>query len=399
MANANTPIPAGQEDHSKLGASSMYRWSMCPGSVAKCAALPKKASSKYADEGSDAHALLAHCLKNEESPDFYTDRKCNMENRSFTPDKDTTDAVQVAWDWVMEKFAEGFQLWVEERFNLESVHTGCFGTADIVLWNAHEQLLIVADYKHGAGIFVKVHNNSQAQYYSLGALLQLNLPAKRVKMVIIQPRCGDLANAVREWEIDAIDLLDFRADLKRFAIATEQKDAPLIAGDHCGFCAAAATCEELSGRAQALAKIEFAPDLPYDSEQLAIALEGIPKLKAWISALDKFAYNEAEAGRPIPRHKLVAKRAIRKWEDIDAAAQLLKEVVDADKANKMFEPVKLKSPAQVEKIVGKGVIDDLVTKESSGNVLVPIDDDRPAVGSSAKQQFEKVPLTIENGEK
>ena len=47
--------------HSKIGASSMYRWSKCPGSVRLCEGI-KSVSSVYADEGTRAHELAASLL-------------------------------------------------------------------------------------------------------------------------------------------------------------------------------------------------------------------------------------------------------------------------------------------------------------------------------------------------
>ena len=45
---------------------------------------------------------------------------------------------------------------IEQQFDLSSVHHGCFGTADAVIWDAKAKLLTVMDYKHGAGIPVNV---------------------------------------------------------------------------------------------------------------------------------------------------------------------------------------------------------------------------------------------------
>ena len=81
--------------HSKLGASGMYRWARCPGSVALIdkLALPKTASS-YAEEGSDAHALAALCLTKNHNPGFYIGKKVDHDGRKFTVTEEMADAVQ-----------------------------------------------------------------------------------------------------------------------------------------------------------------------------------------------------------------------------------------------------------------------------------------------------------------
>jgi len=48
-------------DHSPLGASAMYRWLPCPGSV-QLAVGHNEEPSDYAKEGTDAHSLAQLCL-------------------------------------------------------------------------------------------------------------------------------------------------------------------------------------------------------------------------------------------------------------------------------------------------------------------------------------------------
>ncbi len=366
----------------------MYRWSACPGSVKLSEGIVSK-SSVYADEGSDAHALGAHCLQSEHDAAFYLGNECDIEGRKFTPDEDMAEAVQVYLDTVRGFVASDKKavLKVEQRFDLSEVYPGCFGTSDATIWLPKTQTLVVIDYKHGAGIPVPVikHDvvNPQLQYYGLGALLASNYPAKRVRLVIVQPRCGD--GLPSEHEMDAVDLIDFRADLKRFAEATAQPNPPLVPGDHCRFCPAAAMCPALTQKAQDMARLEFAPALSYDPEKLKLALDSREPLKAWLKALDEFAYAEAEAGRPPLGYKLVAKRATRKWRDEG-------EVIDAlqkfgVKPGMYYDAPSLKSPAQLEKAIDKKVLAPFITSESSGHVLAPESDKRPSVKLDAKSEF------------
>lgn len=381
-----------QPAHSKLGASSMYRWSACPGSVREAEKAPAKTSSRYAEEGSDAHALAAQCLKLKCAPGKYLGKLIVAEGRQFTATKEITSAVQVYLDAVDDAIGEHHEtavVMVEQRFDLSEVHPGCFGTADTVIWLPATKMLVVMDYKHGAGVPVKVEGNPQLQYYGLGALLASGYPADTIRLVVVQPRCEIDGEAVRHWDIDTIDLLDFKADLVRYAKATEQPDAPLVPGDHCRFCPAAATCDALAGRAQAVAKLEFKPTQTYDPEKLKLALDSREPLKAWLKALDEFAYAEAEAGRTPVGYKLVAKRASRKWRDEGDLIETLQDMGVADDV--IFEPRSAKSPAQLEKAVGKDVVAQHAIAESSGHVLVPEGDKRPAIKLDAKSEFVAVP--------
>ena len=144
--------------HSKLGASGMYRWARCPGSVAlvEKLALPIFTSS-YAAEGSDAHALAALCLTKNHNPGFYIGKTISPEGRKFTVTEEMAEAVQVyvdAVDAVIPDTSGGYEVQIEKRFDLSAVHPGCFGTADAVVWHAFSKTLYVFDYKHGAGVIV-----------------------------------------------------------------------------------------------------------------------------------------------------------------------------------------------------------------------------------------------------
>ena len=368
--------------HSSLGASSMYRWSACPGSVRESANAESKSSS-YAEEGTDAHALAAFCLNRGHNPGSYIGKTLKVDGRKVAVDRDMALAVQVFIDAVIETLDEeaGDKLHIEHRFDLSKVYPGCFGTADAVVWKPSKSTLHVFDYKHGAGIPVNVKGNPQLRYYGLGALVDLEYPADQIVLTIVQPRCDHADGPIRSETLDALDLLDFRTDLVDYAKATEDPNAPLVPGSHCRFCPAAKSCPKLRETTQALAKTEFKAALPYDPAQLKTALDSREIVKAWLKALDEFAYAEAEAGR-LPAsvgYKLVEKRASRKWGNEGAAVDYLQLNYRDVVLREAFEPRALKSPAQLEKVDGvkKGDFDQFMVKESSGRVLVPVSDKRP----------------------
>lgn len=369
--------------HSVLGASSMYRWSKCPGSVRQSAGIPNT-SSAYADEGTDAHTLAAYCLNEGKDSASYVNMKMHLEGREFLVTADMAEAVEIYLATV--RGAEG-KRHIEQRFDLSNVHPGCFGTADAVVWDKKSKLLTVIDYKHGAGIPVGVFNNLQLRYYALGALLSLGYPAENVTLTIVQPRCDHPDGPVRSETIPALDLLDFAADLVAYAKATEAPDAPLHPGEHCRFCPAGKSnaCPEVKNKAQAIAKTVFTPMQSYDPAELARCLDARETVKAWLKNLDEFAYAEAEAGRCPPGYKLVEKVARRKWPDVSQ--------MDMPVPVNWYERAELKSPAKLEKMGpdAKKFVAENAIKESSGHVLVPEDDKRPAVTRlTAKDAFTAV---------
>ncbi len=80
------------------------------------------------------------------------------------------------------------------------------------------------------------------------------------------------------------------------------------------------------------------------------------------------------------------KRANRKWKDEAEIPRILRTIVGVDE-DEIFVK-KLASPAAIEKVIGKkrsGEIADYTTKQSSGAVLVPESDARPAVRADGSE--------------
>lgn len=387
-------LPAKQPVHSRLGASSMYRWSACPGSVALCDTVPPSVSSSYAKEGTDAHALAAWFLTSGARIETWPlGKEFGYDNHgtwvTFTPNNEMLNAIGVYLNAIADiGVTNPAHRFFEQRFDLSAIHPGCFGTADAVLYDPPQRILHVIDYKHGAGIPVHPKNNPQLLYYGLGALENFKFPVKTIRLTIVQPRCGDPENAVRSWDVDLMTLIDFRADLKGYAEAAEAPNALLHAGDHCRFCPAAAICPELNAKRLRAVQMDFSPQVDYNPQALRAALDARPAVQAWLKAVDQFAYAEAEAGRCPPGYKLVNKKARRAWRDEEAALKFLKQSKFPE--SEILEPVSLKSPAQIEKLTGKNFMNAFVVAESSGTTLVADSDPRLPVTRSAEADFKAI---------
>lgn len=385
--------------HSPIGASGMSRWSKCPGSVRESRGLESR-SSKEALEGTAAHTLAERCLSEEVTPHSQIGKEIAVGNgdsiRLVQVTQDMADAVEVYVDFVAENVPQAIRhspnFLVEHSFDLGALHQGLFGTADLVVFYPDEKKLMVVDYKHGVGVPVEVKDNPQLMYYALGALVTTGFPAEEVEMVIVQPRCHHSEGPIRRRSIPALELLEFAADLIEYAKATEDPDAPLHAGSHCRWCPAAGKpCKELERIALETAQREFSPTLSYDPQHLADTLAKLPTLEAFIKTVREFAYGEAEHGRNPPGWKLVEKRATRKWRNESEAEDALAEA--GLLPDEIYEEPSLKSPAQVEKLLAKadrGLLNDLVVKESSGYTLAPDSDKRDAVKKDAASEFSAV---------
>lgn len=380
--------------HSRVGASGMTRWELdhCPGSVRLSAGLESK-SGFAAAEGTVAHGIGELALLGK--PYKKTGYVVKQDGFDIEVDKAMVEFIteyKVTIDDLSDKDTVRH---VEHKFHLTKLHESLFGTSDCVLWHPKRQHLDIVDLKYGAGHAVEARHNVQLLYYAVGAMTTLGYKAKTIGLHIFQPRCPHHEGPHRHVEIDAADLLDFAGYLVASVEATEKPDAAIRAGDWCRYCPSAGVPNKCPAQAKAaneLAKVAFAPALPYVPDELRLWLDRLPVLEAQIKAVREFAYNEAEAGRTPPGYKLVEKQAREKWQP-NVTADELNEAFTIDHDD-LFEEPSLKSPAQVRKLVpGKNdkeraaKLAQFTVKESSGHTLVHEDDKRPAIALAASQVF------------
>ena len=389
--------------HSSIGASSAHRWLSCPGSVRLCRGMPKD-SSKYAMEGTAAHQLAERCLRQGVPAAEFIDQAITVDGTPFTVDEEMAEGVQVYLDAIQADRRPGDVMVVEERFDISSFYPGMFGTNDCSLYRPDTGELIVFDLKFGRGVAVSVDANPQLLYYGLGAATAV--PGRKltsVELVVVQPRCQHQDGPVRRWRTDALTLLEWSADLVDAAQATASPDAPLRAGHHCKFCPAAPVCPALQAHVLTVAQAEFAPNENDEDTitvkspeklspaELAVVLREAQVIEDWLNSVRAYAHCEAEAGRTPPGFKLVNKQGRRVWMDPAEALDFLRSLHIDDES--IHEPRKIRSPAQIEVVLGKLKMDKksivpLVVSRSSGTTLVHESNARPAVAPSAIQDFQ-----------
>lgn len=376
-----TVVP--EKAHSSLGASSASRWMACPGSVRLSEGMPDY-ESPAAKEGTAAHALAELALTKKQDPSMWV----GLELEGVQVTEDMADFVRIYTEHCTEQ-AAGRTSWIERRFNLGHLNPPApmFGTADFVTYDPATKTLEVIDLKFGSGVVVEVVGNKQLRYYGLGALLSMDtkqFPIDHVRVTIVQPRARHKDGVIRSEEMTIGQLYAFAEELLDAAARTIEPDAPLAVGDHCRFCKAIAVCPAQKANAQAVAQTEFGiieGTLPVPErlsiDELTRLLEEFPIIEGWMRAVRVHLENKLNAGEKVPGFKLVEKRANRAWRDEGEAIQTLisMKLTDEDMFNR-----ELRSPAQIEKIVGKKAFPtDLVVKKSSGTTMVAEADPRPAV--------------------
>lgn len=387
--------------HALLSPSSAERWTHCPASAAVAAAYPRE-SSQFSAEGTAAHQLAAWCLEEGKDALAFLGRVIEADGFTFTVDEGMAGYVQGYLDrtraWL--DFA-GAVLFVEQAISIESItgEADATGTSDAVVIvpgaNPGEYDLVVRDLKYGRGVPVDAFENKQLVTYAAGALEQFGIAYDfpdhaQVHMEIDQPR----REHTSRFTLTIGALRERAAAISaaaKVALATPA-DGKRVAGDWCRFCPARAVCETRAkwvadSMAEGFENLE-APGPEDDGERLARYLGRIEAIRAWCSSVETDALARLAKGGTIPGWKLVSGRAgDRKWTDEEHAATAL--ISFGAHREQIFTAPKLKSPAQIEKLIPKGSrvhLDALVTRGEGKPSLAPESDPRPAltsVGTSA----------------
>lgn len=426
------------EEHARLGGSTAARWLACAGSIRLSEGMPNEHGFP-AKEGTVAHHLAHLMLDGSQiGPEWYIGHIFPNIEPDTPVTEDMIEPVMMYVTHVRGLLERVAFFGIEDKVTLEPLNPPepMFGTADFWGYEQDAQILHIADLKYGQGVMVEVNKNKQTRYYAAGVVVSRfnvnDFPVKEVWMTIVQPRKDHPEGFIRTEKISFEELVDFwENELMPGAWATQDPNAPLVVGDHCRFCPAQAVCPILAKAAVGVAQEEFGfysepetkkiselPVLltPHTDGQDIDAMERaefgkdiiqvpapealtnkqigdiLPKLElisSYIKAVKAHAETEIKAGRSVPGFKVVERRAHREWlPNADDQIVLLA-------GGEAFKPDELKSPAQIEKLVGKKKFKEHLAqhtvKKSSGVVLVPDSDSRESKYLAPGEEFGVLP--------
>ena len=352
--------------HAYLGCSKSEQWLACTPSVRLEQAFPDERSS-FAAEGKEAHALGEACLR------AGTDASAMKEHYP----QEMIDAVQVYLDYV--RAIEHEHMHVEVRVDVSRWVPEGFGTSDTVL--LADKTLHVLDYKHGKGIFVAAHENTQGMLYGLGALNEFDAiygPFEDVVIHIVQPRMGN----VDSYTIKAYDLYVWGETVRPIAEVAFKGEGKAVAGDHCTFCRARFTC-----RARAdyvIDTYDYATSNPelMDDTEIATLYPKLDAMIKWAGDVKEHALTRVQKGQRLPGLKLVEGRSNRTYADEDMVAGTL---LESGYQSKDIYSIKLLGITAMETVVGKKrlteLLKDLIIKPSGKPVLVKLEDPRSEINT------------------
>jgi hypothetical protein len=385
--------------HSEVGASSASRWLNCPASVVLIDSEDSK-DSIYAAEGTAAHELSEHCFLSGMSPH----EMLGMDFKGFEVTEEMADAVGLYLYYLREKESEGYTVYIENSFEISSIDKSMFGTCDAVLHSPFNHL-IIADFKYGKGVGVEAKENKQLSYYGVGVCDSREglSDVDRVTLCVIQPRLGD-GKPIKEWDTTPEYLDSYREVLragfsKVLEAKAQGKNHPEIynyaeSGSHCRWCTFKPKCKKLRNDNFEVCKAAFKEEdtitLPHPSllndEDLAKVFDRASIIQDWVSSVKAYALMQLESGKKVEGFKLVKKRANRAWIDESNVIAKLGDIFDTDQ----IYTKKLKSPAQLEKLVGKQNIEELTHKPATGNNIARDYDSRQEQKPQFLEAFEEI---------
>lgn len=353
--------------HSNISPSQAERFFGCPGSVQAIAKIALDLPpSQVALEGTAIHELAAQCLRNNLKPDDMLGETIEIEptpgdTMEFKVDDEFVYVAKVYVDTIDELLQKhGLTrkaLQVEAKYTLPEVDKDARGTTDCSFLAG--DTLYVIDLKSGRGIVVDAEENKQGMYYAVRPFLDAKFLIRKIVIMIIQPRAKEGA-IIKAWETTPERMNAFVTELKEAITLTRAKNAPIVPGDWCTFCPAAGSCQGIQKAMLTQAQtvlpnvMKLIPCVTeLTAEKIGNALPALTMLKEVLGCLEDYALALALKGQEIPNYCLVRGKKNRQWIDEQAVI---------DELGEEYGPriMSLKSPAQVEKVVGKDKVKDLV---------------------------------------
>lgn len=408
----NALLKAPMAAHARLGPSSADRFMVCTGSVrlierlAAAGRIDPGKSSGAADEGTAAHQVRGDALEiGLDAYDFVgTSLKINGVDYPCT--EEMAAYLQPGIDWVREQPGE---LIVEHQVTLDRWMPGQFGTLDTAVIDRVGRRLCVSDLKFGQHL-VDAEDNRQLRIYALGIIDNFDLfdAIDEVLINIDQPRAGGM----KFWRVGLEELLAFGEEVRAAALAVDEPDAPLVASEKgCRYCPVRdddAGCraynrwmlDTLGDAFEDLPDdIETEPTFPdpdlIDPSRRYWIVKHAHLATKWLADLHERSLTAARAGKPDPGSKAVlGQRGDRYFTDTTAAEEILVKALGGD----AFQPPNLIGIPAAEKLLAPtkrkagdpdawSKLDALIDQPAGKPILVPADDERPAL-MSQRDEFD-----------
>jgi len=238
--------------HAACSPSSANMWLACPASVTLTKDVPRP-SSKYAKEGTAAHAVAELSLKG----DIFLPDKITVEGDEYVVSRGMCQALNPYVTYVQGLMGmPGARAFLEHRTVVPNTYRMVWGTMDCGV-QADWDGLFVVDLKYGKGHFVEP-NTPQLKLYALGLahMVKAEDPKIPVTLTICQPRVGDTplrSHMMTLGELWQWSDFEVRPAVERIKAG----DTSESAGPHCRWCVRKTECKAFAGLHQTRAASVF----------------------------------------------------------------------------------------------------------------------------------------------
>jgi hypothetical protein len=386
------------KNHSNISPSQAERFFNCPGSVKEQQKVTIIEPSTPAQlEGTAIHELAAKCLKKDIDPyetvgEIITVKTNEGSDQEFTVNDDFAFTARMYRNTILSILEQNktpkSAMQVEAKYTIPEIDKNANGTTDCSFVAGHT--LHVFDLKAGRGVLVSPEENKQCMYYALRPFFDARMFINEIILHVIQPRAKE-GEYIKSWATSPARLDKFAEELKKAIKATRQKDAPLKAGAWCRWCRAQSIC---TAQYDEMAK-QIKPIVPaipritdLTPEQIGRVLPALETVEQLLKQLYSHATALASKGKDIPNYSLTRTKKRRGWRDEVAVEQEFKD----EFGDEIYTPPKLRSPAQLEKIVGKERVQDFVHVPEGDLKLVPTKEAKEAISRKVEDVFKDVEI-------
>lgn len=357
--NAHVPPHAA---HAIYAPSSAHRWIICSASAPGIAQLPEQDEGEEAADGTAAHEEIERILA-----------------KGGTPDLDHPAAYGIALllDYV-RKLPPG-QMWIEQRVRLTDK---IWGRCDVCHWHEESATLTIVDYKNGY-VDVDAIENEQLQIYAAGSIYTHKLPAKHIRIVVVQPNSFMPVPRVKQWPTSAAELFAFAERVA--AIPSQPATFAKDVGEHCRDCPLFGMCPTSKDVLLNLQTMLARPATDVPPAQVAQFMACDKPIEHWFKALWKHGTKSALEGNVPPGMKVVRATTKRDWKP--GTVESVKAEVFKTHGLGALE---LPTPAQAEKqkyLTAEKVEEYAEAPEGGPALAFESDKRKPFVRKSATEMF------------
>ena len=167
----------------------------------------------------------------------------------------------------------------------------------------------------------------------------------------------------------------------------KQDPQQMLTGTWCRWCDHKPTCKAFQSRITELRKSAEGPSPPTPA-MLSQWGEWLPTIRTWLKQMETAVREALDSGVELDSVKLVDGAGKRRWGV--TPLQVRKHIIEQRPDIEPSELYQLRSPAQVEKLLGAGhheILKDLISRGPPARWLVPSSDPRPAI-SRAGEEFD-----------